>query len=428
MKKLLLTALLTSLALPALPVSAAVREVDRIVAVVNKNVITEQGLNARVAEAEATLKRQKVPLPPRDLLRQQVFEQMINEEAQLQYAEQTGLRLDEADLDRTIERIAQGNKLSVAEFKKHLAADGVPFARFRDQIRREVLIERVREREVDNKIQVSDIEVDLFLKSAVNANRDEYKLAHILISLPEQASPQVLEQRGRRAEEALQKLKGGAPFAQIAASYSDSRDNLTGGALGWRGASQMPADFVGVLRELKPGQISPILRSSAGLHILRLEDKRTRGAAQLVEQTQARHILIKTNEAISEADAKHRIDQIRDRLQNGMKFEEAARLYSEDASANRGGDLGWISPSDTVPEFERAMRALSPKTVSAPVRTPFGWHLIEVTGKRTEDIGQDQDRQAIKRELRTRKIEQQTQDWTRQQRDAAHVDLRLNDK
>ena len=161
---------------------------------------------------------------------------------------------------------------------------------------------------------------------------------------------------------------------------------------------------------------------------MRLEDKRTRGAAQLVEQTQARHILIKTNEAISEADAKHRIDQIRDRLQNGMKFEEAARLYSEDASANRGGDLGWISLGDTVPEFERAMRALSPKTVSAPVRTPFGWHLIEVTGKRTEDIGQDQDRQAIKRELRTRKIEQQTQDWTRQQRDAAHVGLRLNDK
>ena len=425
MKKLLIAVLIAAAIAPA---GAAVREADRIVAVVNKDVITEVSLRQRVADAQAMLKKQNVPLPPADVLRSQVFEQMVTESVQLQYAEQTGIRLDDTELDRTLERIAAGNKLSLAEFQQRLSRDGVNMALFREQVRREVVLERLREREVDNKVQVSDVEAELFMKSAVNANRTEYQLAHILVSLPEQAGPQVLETRARRAEEALQKVRAGSNFAQIAASYSDARDAMSGGELGWRPARQLPADFVRALEELKPGGATPILRSGAGLHIFKLLDKRSRGQSHVIEQVQARHILIKTNEAISEADAKRRILQIRDRLQSGMKFEEAARLYSEDASANRGGDLGWMAQGDTVPEFERVMLSLKSGVLSEAVRSPFGWHLIEVLGRRNQDVGAERDVQAVKREIRAGKVEQQYQDWVRQLRDSAHVETYLTEQ
>ena len=425
MKKLLIAVLMAAAIAPA---SAAVREADRIVAVVNKDVITEVSLRQRVADAQAMLKKQNVPLPPADVLRSQVFEQMVTESVQLQYAEQTGIRLDDTDLDRTLERIAAGNKLSLTEFQQRLSREGVNLALFREQVRREVVLERLREREVDNKVQVSDVEAELFMKSAVNANRTEYQLAHILVSLPEQAGPQVLETRARRAEEALQKVRAGSNFAQIAASYSDARDAMSGGELGWRPASQLPAEFVRELDALKTGGVTPILRSASGLHIFKLLDKRSGGQSHVIEQIQARHILIKTNEAISEADAKRRILQIRDRLQSGMKFEEAARLYSEDASANRGGDLGWMAQGDTVPEFERVMLSLKPGVLSEAVRSPFGWHLIEVLGRRNQDVGAERDVQAVKREIRAGKVEQQYQDWVRQLRDSAHVETYLTEQ
>jgi peptidyl-prolyl cis-trans isomerase SurA len=425
MKKLLIAALLATAFAQA---GAAVREADRIVAVVNKDVITEVGLRQRMAEAQAMLKKQNVPLPPAEVLRSQVFEQMVTESVQLQYAEQTGLRLDDAELERTLTRIAESNKLSPEAFRERLKREGTDLAQFREQVRREVMLDRLREREVDNKVVVTDAEADLFMKSAVNANRSEYHLAHILVSLPEQATPQVLEGRARRAEEALQKVRAGGNFAQLAASYSDARDAMSGGELGWRPASQLPAEFVRELDQLKAGGVTPILRSASGLHIFKLLDKRSGGQSHVIEQIQARHILIKTNEAISEADAKRRILQIRDRLQSGMKFEEAARLYSEDASANRGGDLGWLAQGDTVPEFERVMLALKPGVLSEPVRSPFGWHLIEVTGRRNQDVGAERDVQAVKREIRARKAEQQYQDWIRQLRDSAHVENYLNEQ
>lgn len=408
--------------------AADVRTVDRVVAVVNKNVITERGLNTRAAQIVANLKRQGVPLPPDEVVRTQVLERIINDEVQLQYAANNGIKIDDAEIDRVIERLAAQNHTDAAGFRKKLAQEGTDYNAFRDELRQQITIDRLREREVDSKVFVADSEVDNYLASAVNAKRVEYRLAHILVALPEQPSPQDIERKQKRANEAAARLAGGANFSQVAAAYSDAPDGLSGGELGWRSATRLPAPFLAELDKLQPGQNTAVLRSASGFHILKLEERRARGEAQMVEQVQVRHILVRTNEAISENDAKTRILQVRDRVLKGMKFDEAARLYSEDGSASRGGDLGWVSPGDMVPEFERAYLALKPGQISEPVRSPFGWHLIEVLGSRKQDVGSERERQQVKQELRARKAEQAYADWARQLRDSAFVEERLNDK
>ena len=414
----------------ASPASAAaeVRTVDRIVAVVNKQAITQQALDTRVREAEAQLTRQKVPLPPAGVLQQQMLERMINEEVQLQYAGNNGIALDSAELDRIMDRLAEQNRLTPEQFRARLKADGINEAAFRADLSRQVILDRLREREVDSKVNVSDSEVDAVLKSAVSANRTEFRLSHILISLPEQASPQEVAKRQQRASDAAAKLAAGAPFAQVAASYSDAQDALSGGDLGWRSATRLPPAFVAALEPLQPGQSTQVLRSANGLHILKLEARRSRGDAQMVEQRQVRHILVRANEITSDKDAQTRILQIRDRIANGMPFAEAAKLYSEDGSAPKGGDLGWVNPGDMVPEFERAYLALPVGQLSQPVRSPFGWHLILVDGTRQQDIGDARQRAEIRQELRARKSEQVYAEWLQQLRASAYVSERLQDQ
>ena len=405
--------------------------VDRIVAVVNKEVITASELQERVGFAERELSRQGTPLPDRTLLERQVLERLILDKAQLQLAAEGSIRIDDLQLDRAIERIAESNNLTLAAFRQALERDGVQFDRFREEARRQIVLQRLREREVDERIEVSETEIDLYLEEnkSAGAERVEYNVAHILVRLPEQASPERIAQARSRAEKARDEARAGGDFARLAASYSDAADALQGGLMGWRAAERLPELFSAALQTMKPGEVSDVLRSPGGFHVLRLLDRRGAGAGRSVVQTLTRHILIKTSEVVSEAEARRRLTELRERIvTGGADFAEIARVNSVDASAAQGGNLGWLFPGDTVPEFERAMDALKPGEISQPVKSPFGWHLVQVVERRTGGLPADRLRFLARQALRERKSDEAYQEWLRQLRDRTYVEIRLEDK
>src|SRR6476646_3404786 len=404
--------------------------VDRVIAVVNDEAVTQYELDDARRVVQQQLKQQKVQPPPADVLDKQVLERLITQRALLQEAKEGGVKIDDSQVERAIQRIAQENKLSAEEFRKALAQENIPYSKYRDDIRNEMIVQRLREREVDSKVQVSDAEVDQYLATlkAQNAGETEYRLAHILVSVPEQASSEQIESRRRRAEEALRSIKSGADFAQVAAAFSDATDALQGGSLGWRSGARLPTVFAEAVREQKVGTVSGVMRSAAGFHIVKLLEKRSHDDATLVDQTHARHILVRVNELTSEGDAKSKIERLKDRLDSGANFADLAKLNSEDASAVKGGDLGWLSPGDTVAEFDEAMKKLQPNQVSPPIRTSFGWHLIEVLERRKQDVTIDRARNEAQTAIRQRKADEAFQDWVRQVRDKAFVEIRLDDK
>lgn len=427
-------------AAPAAPAPAAAsarnepRPVDSILVVVNNEVITRQEVAERLASVEKRMAAQNVQLPPRQQLVRQLVERMIVERAQAQMAKENGIVVDDAMLDRAMQRIAEQNKLSMPEFRSRLEAEGMNYASFREEIRREILSQRLREREVDNKVVVTESEIDNYLAAEANAGgqRQELDIAQILIRVPENASPEQLAARRERAEDVLRQLKTGADFAKTAAAYSDSSDALSGGDLGWRPADRLPQLFLDGVAKLQDGQVSGLLKSGNGFHILKLVGRRaaggTQAAAPAVQQTHVRHILIKVNQVVTAAEAKRKLTELKERLDHGSAtFEELAKLYSNDLSASKGGDLGWIYPGDTVPEFERAMDQLKPGEVSQPIETPFGYHLIQVVERKTDDASKERTRQAARQAIRERKIEEATEDWMRQIRDRAYVEYRNDD-
>jgi peptidyl-prolyl cis-trans isomerase SurA len=406
--------------------------IDRIVAIVNKDVITQRDLDERVALVVSQLKRQNTPLPPVEVLERQVLERMITDRVQVQFALETGVRIDDLQLDRTVAMIAEQNRMSLPDFRRALEREGVPFDRFREDIRREIMISRLKEREVDSKIQIGESEIDNFLQEVATTPKGaEYNIAHILVTVPESASPEQIEARLKRAQEAAARAKGGADFAQVAVSYSDAADALAGGGMGWRAQDRLPELFASVLAKMKPGEVSDVLRSPAGFHVLKLVDRRG-GAAEsafVVEQTHPRHILVRINEVVSEGEARRKIGLLRQRIVDGANFAEIARLNSDDtASASRGGDLGWVVPGDLVPQFESAMKELKLDEVSQPVRTPFGLHLIQVLERRTADVSADRKRLEARKVLRERRSDEAYQEWVRQLRDRAYVELRLEER
>jgi len=405
--------------------------VDRVVAVVNDEAITQFELDDAKRIVLDQLKKQKVALPSTDVLDKQVLERLITERSLLQYAKENGIKVDDTQVERTIQRIAEENKMTVDEVRKALSGDNVSYARYREDIRNEIIVQRVREREVDSHITVSDAEVDFYLASLkAQAGSDaEYRIAHILVVVPEQATPEQIEVRRRRAEEALRNIKTGVDFGQVAATFSDASDALNGGNLGWRSGARLPTIFTETVRKMKPGEVSPVLRSAAGFHIVKLLETRTRDDSAVVDQTHVRHILIKVNEVTSESDAKAKIERLKDRLDSGSaKFEDLAKLNSEDLSAAKGGDLGWLNAGDTVPAFEDAMNKLALHQVSAPVRTSFGWHLIEVLERRKQDVTADRERIQAQNAIRQRKADEAFEDWVRQTRDRAYVEVRLDER
>jgi peptidyl-prolyl cis-trans isomerase SurA len=407
-----------------------VQAIDRVVAVVNDEAITQYELDDAKRVVLEQLKQQKVAQPPADVLDKQVLERLISERTLLQYAKDNGIKVDDLQVERTIQRIAEDNKMTPDELRKALAKDNVPYAKYREDIRNEITMQRVREREVDNRITVSDSEVDLYLATlkAQTGGEAEYRIAHILVIVPEQASTEQIDGRRRRAEEALRNIKTGGDFAQVAAAFSDAGDALQGGNLGWRTGARLPTVFTETVRKMKVGDVSQVLRSPAGFHIVKLLDKRSRDEPAVVDQTHARHILVRVNEITSEADAKAKIERLRDRIEAGAKFEDLAKLNSEDASAGKGGDLGWLNPGDTVPAFEQAMNKLGIKQLSTPVRTTFGWHLIEVIARRKQDVTADRERAQAQLAIRQRKSDEAFDDWMRQTRDRAYVEIRLDER
>jgi peptidyl-prolyl cis-trans isomerase SurA len=410
--------------------STRIALVDRIVAVVNKEVITEYELAERLNRIRKDLQRRGTPLPDRGEIEHQVLERLIIEKAQLQFAQETGLRVDDLELDRTVGRVAEGNKLSLTVFRQMLERDAIPFDVFREELRSEILITRLREREVTGKITVSEGEIETFLleQSERKGTATEYNVAHILVRVPERASPEQLDTRRARAEEAIRRLRDGADFAQLAAGYSDAPDALQGGVMGWRSQERLPELYVEALTKLKPGDVSDVLRSPAGFHVLKLLELRGAGTPQLVEQVHVRHILVRTNELVSEEEARRKLSNLRERLVNGVDFAELARLNSDDGSASRGGDLGWVYAGDTVPEFERAFAEMKPMEISQPVKTPFGWHLIQMIERRTSDMSSERRRLEARKALRERKGDEAYQEWLRQLRDRTYVELRLEER
>jgi len=403
--------------------------VDRVVAVVNSDVITKLELERELALATQTLRRQGTPLPAPEVLEKQMLERLVTKSLLGQQARQSGIRISESDIDAAVERIAAENKMSVSALRAAIEKDGIAYERFREDLRGEMLFARLRDREVDSRVTVTDAEIQSFLRTqeAQPEKVDEYSLAHIMIQLPERASPDELRLRRERAEEALRQVRAGTDFRQVAASYSDAPDALQGGEMGWRAPGRLPSLFLEALNKLKLGEVSEILRSPAGFHILKLNDKRGNNTPVLVQQTHARHILIRLNEVVSEQDARNRLAELADRVVNGADFAELARLHSDDASAARGGDLGWISPGDTVPEFERAMQQLKPGQVSSPFKSAFGWHIVQVLERREQDMSKDRQKLTARQAIRGRKADEQWQEWVRQQRDKAYVELRLED-
>jgi peptidyl-prolyl cis-trans isomerase SurA len=371
------------------------------------------------------LQKQKTMLPDGNILERQILERMISEMLQAQFAKESGLRVDDVLLDKTILRIAQQNKFSsVAEFRAKLEQDETDFKEFREEIRNEMISARLREREVDNKLVISENEIDNYLSNQERqeGKGEEMQLAHILVVVPEQASADKIQSYKVRAEQALTKLRSGAPFSQVAAGFSDAQDALKGGELGWRTIDRLPPIFAEQLQKMKPGEVSEVIRSPSGFHIIKLLDRRSKDTPVVVTQTHARHILIKTSELVSENDAKNRLLEIKQRIEKGANFAEEARLHSEDGSAPQGGDLSWLSPGETVQEFESAMDALKVGQVSGLVQSGFGWHLIQVLERRNTDVTVEQKRQRARAAIRTVKSDEAYQDWLRQLRDRAFIE------
>ncbi|MCX7186078.1 MAG: peptidylprolyl isomerase [Methylophilales bacterium] len=410
--------------------AAEVVKIDRIVAIVDQTVVTEQELESRIRTVTAQLQKQGTELPAENILRKQILERLISDTLQLQYAAQSGLKVDDSQLDKTIERIAEQNQLTLTEFADALAKDGVSMGKFRSDIRNEIIIARLREREVDSRINVSESEIDNFLttQASSNENQDEYEIAHILIRTPEEGATEDVQKAKVKVDEVIKALQAGTNFAKVSASFSDAPNALEGGSLGWKSSTQMPALFLDALKNMQVGTVSEVLRSPNGFHILKLISKRGGSSPLVIEQTHARHILIKLSEVTSENEGKKKIDLIKERLDNGEKFEVLARQFSEDGSASNGGDLGWVNPGDTVPLFEKAMNELKDGQISSTVRTPFGWHVIQVLERRKQDMSKEAARLKARQEIRKRKSEEAYQDWVRELRDRAFVELRLEDK
>ncbi len=406
----------------------ATTQIDRIMVVVNDEIITQSELKVRLDEIKKRIASQKIEAPPENVLKKQVLERLILEHLQLQVAKQMGLEASDDKVGTALQNIAAQNRMSLPELYKTMAKDGLSEAALREQIRQQIIIQQLVEREIGNRISVSESEMENF--RANNENRDggtEYNISHILISVPESATPEILQQTRQRAEALLQTLRNGTAFDQAAIANSQGQNALEGGNLGWKKTGELPALFVSALKTMRPGEVSDLLRSPGGFHLLKLIDKRGGKKTQAITQTRAHHILLRTNEIVSADEARQRLEKLRQRIENGDDFAELAKAHSEDpGSAVSGGDLGWVNPGQTVPEFERAMDALKPNEISAPVRTSYGFHLIQVLERRQQDVTQERGQADARQQIQARKTDERYEQWVRQLRDEAYIDYRVD--
>ncbi len=429
MKLRALLLVLVGIAWLQVPAQSRIEELDRIVAIVNEDVIVWSELEERIREVRSQLTSSGTSPPPYHVLQKQVLERLIIERLQLQVADRTGIRVDDNALNAAIADMAQKNNLSLRDFRDILRRDGYDFAEFREQVRDQMRIAQVRQRNVGDRIVVSERDVDNFLANQSNrsAPEREYHIAHILVALPEGASAEEIAQAKQRAEGIVARLRGGGDFAQTAVAMSDGQQALSGGDLGWKKTAELPTIFVPVVPNLGIGEVSNPIRSPSGFHIIKVLE--TRGNDQyIVNQTLARHILIRPNELISDDDARIRLEQLRARVLGGEDFGELARSHSDDrGSAIKGGELGWLNPGSLIPRFEEVSDSLAPGEISEPFKTQFGWHIVQVMDRREHDNTEDIVRVKAREQIRERKLEEEGQGWLRQIRDSAYVEYRLDE-
>ena len=402
------------------------QSLDRIVAVVNDEVILESDLQDMEQTVRQQIRQRDAAMPPSDVLRKQVLERLIMQRLQIQEADKVGIRVGDDALNAALKQIADNNQLTLRQFRDVLEEDGYDFSVFRETIRDEMIISRLRKSQVEDRVVVSDREVDNFLatQKVQEGGQVQYELQHILISMPEAASPEEVQSAQEKLEKVQALLNEGGDFAQVAAGYSDGQNALEGGELGWRKQGELPSLFADVVPTLSIGEVSQPLRSGSGYHLVRVKDKKSEDV-HLVKQTLASHILIKTNELTTDEEAQKRLETLRERIVNGEDFAELARANSDDTgSAIDGGSLGWVSPGVMVPEFEEKMNALAVGEMSDIFQSRFGWHLIKVFDRREENMADEYQRGKAREQIRQRKIDEEMETWLRSMRDEAYVEYR----
>ena len=409
------------------PAQSAV-ELDHIIAIVNKDVVMQSELQERLRTIKNQLTEQGTLLPPISILEKQVLDRLILSKLQVQMALKTGIRVDNETLNRTISNIAAENQLSVAQLREILESDNYSYKGFREDIRNEILLSRLKQRQVDNRVFVTEREIENYLSNQeyLRETDREYRIAHILIATPSRASTSDISKARETAMTVRRELVAGTDFGKLAVQYSEGAQALEGGDLGWRKAGQVPTLFADFITDMEEGDISEPITSLSGFHIIKLTGSRV-SEVHVITQTHVRHILITPDELISDEDARSRLEQLKTRLKNGDDFAELTKGNSNDPfSAADGGDLGWISPGDLVPEFEQVMNRLKPGELSPIFKTQYGYHILEVLERREHDSTEDVKRARAHEAIRQRKLVEARENWLRQMRDEAYVEYRLN--
>lgn len=400
---------------------------DRVAAVVNDGVVLRSELEEQMSLVSERLKAQGLEMPPVDVLRQQVLERLILQELQIQRAQRAGIRVNDENLNQALAEVAQRNNIGLAQLPAALAAQGIDYGAYRETVRREMTIQVLQQRDVIQRINVSPRELEQFLEKQKSrpSELNEYNLSHILIAVPQEATPQQLEDATRRAEDVVNRARAGEDFARLAVANSNSQTALEGGALGWRRGPEIPTVLADLVVGLKPGEVSAPLRTPSGYHIVRLNEVRGADQQVVIEQTRARHILLKPTEIQDDATVEQRLREVRERILKGEDFAVLAKTLSEDpGSGAEGGDLGWTAPGTFVPEFDAMLASLRENEISEPFRTQFGWHIVQLLGKRQYDSTDELRRQRAFLQLRGSKADEETELWLRRLRDEAYVDIK----
>ncbi|WP_280538763.1 peptidylprolyl isomerase [Chromohalobacter sp. 11-W] len=418
------------MALTPLVALAQPQPLDRIVAVVNKDAIMQSQLEDRVAQVSQQMARRNVPVPDKEDLRRQVLDRMIVEQIQLQMADRANVSIDDTQLNAAVRDIAENNDMTLDEFADSLEQDGMSLAAVREQVRREMLLRQVQQSQVASRVNITDREVDRYLDQQGESSDTAYHLAHILVSLPESPTPEQVEQAQTEARDLYRQLQNGADFQQLATADSDGEQALSGGDLGWRRGDRLPTIFADVVPQLADGEVSEPVRSPSGFHLVkRIETRGSQGEQKtVVTENQVRHILIGTNPNRNDEQAEALAEDIRRRIAGGESFAELAQQYSDDdGSALDGGELGWVRPGQMVPSFENAVNDMDVGELSQPVRSRFGYHVIELEDRRQKDVTRDAQREQVRQTLFQRKVNDELEAWTQEIRSGAYIDNRLED-
>ena len=400
---------------------------DRVVAIVNDGVVLNSDLEAQIDAVSQRLREQKLELPPQNVLRQQVLERLVLQEIQLQHASHAGVKVTDEMVNNALSDIAKRNNLSLSQLPEALSREGIDYPAYRDDIRKEITLQLLRQRDVLQHITVTPREIDQFLEKQAKtpAENNEYNVSHILIAVGQEASPLQIDAAAKRAQDVYERAKGGEDFAELAVAYSNSQTALDGGSLGWRKGSELPTFLADLIAKLKPGEVSEPLRTPTGFHIIRLNEVRGSGGKAVEDQVHVRHILMKTNELEDDATVRGKLMALRERILKGEDFAGIAQTASQDpGSANDGGDLGWAGPGTFAPDFEAAIANLQDQDISEPFKTSFGWHIVQMLGHRRFDNSDEVKRRQAMEAIRASKADEETELWLRRMRDEAYVEYK----